>query len=346
MRTTRIVRPSRGDFVRLPPVRVEAQFVSLAETVDWGLAAYDIPARWKQSRGRGIKVAVMDTGIDAAHPDLVDAIDAARDFTESAAGPADRHGHGTHVAGTIAARDNGSGVIGVAPECRLIVAKVLGDDGAGSARGVAAGIDWACAEGADILSMSFGSPMADAQIKAAVDRAVERGKFVICAAGNDGRGDSVNFPARWPDTIAVAAVDRNSRVAPFSSRGPEVDIAAPGEDVLSSYLHGGYARLSGTSMATPFVSGVVALMLAKHRAEGGATPVRNCTELREHLRRTARDAGPAGHDPNYGWGLIDPARMLERSAAGERPSGEIRIGPLFINGIKGSLVFVAEEARQ
>jgi subtilisin family serine protease len=166
-------------------------------------------------------------------------------------------------------------VIGVAPRCRLLVAKVLGDDGSGTSDAVAAGIDWAADAGADILSMSLGSPHPAEEIHAAIRRAVAKGKFVICAAGNDGRDRSVNYPARWEDTVAVGAVDRNGAVARFSSRGPEVDLCAPGQDILSTFFAGGYAKLSGTSMATPFVAGVVALMLAKHRASGGATPVNN-----------------------------------------------------------------------
>jgi subtilisin family serine protease len=127
----------------------------------------------------------------------------------------------------------------------------------------------------------------------------------------------VNYPARWPTTLAVGAVDRHGRVCPFSSRGDEVDIAAPGEDILSTWPGGAYAKLSGTSMATPFVSGVVALALAKHALGGGSTPLRNVQDLREHLARTAAEAGSPGKDPSYGWGLIDPARMLSAAPAAE-----------------------------
>jgi subtilisin family serine protease len=190
------------------------------------------------------------------------------------------------------------------------VGKVLGDDGSGTSEQVARGIDWAVAAGADILSLSLGSPDASAAIKAAIDRAVAAGRFVICAAGNEGRDDAVNYPAKWETTIAVGAVDRLGQIARFSSRGPEVDVCGPGCDVLSTFPGGRYAKLSGTSMATPFVTGVVALMLAKHRAAGGATPVRNNHELREHLRRTATDAGPIGDDPAYGFGLISPDALL------------------------------------
>ncbi len=295
---------------RLPPLRMEAAVVSLAETIDWGLAANGIPSHWKATRGAGVRVAVLDTGIDSEHPDLAGAIDDARDFTASAIGPGDRHGHGTHVAGTIAARANGHGVIGIAPECRLLVAKVLGDDGSGTSEAVAAGIDWCVEARADVLSMSLGAASPSAALRAAIERAIAAGKFVLCAAGHEGRRGRINYPARWETTIAVGAVDRRGQVARFSSRGPQLDLCAPGENVLSTFAGGGYAKLSGTSMATPFVAGVVALMLAKHRAAESATPLRTNAELREHLARTATDAGPAGHDPAYGFGLISPSRVL------------------------------------
>ncbi len=299
----------------LPPFRVEAQLLSLAETIDWSLNLYRVPAAWKQSRGRGVRVAVLDTGIDADHPDLNDALEAARDFTGSRAGPIDRNGHGTHVAGTIAARQNDTGLVGVAPDCRLLVAKVLGDDGAGHDAAIARGIAWSVESGADILSLSFGSRQPSTAIYRALQQAVDKGRFVICAAGNDGRPDSVNYPARLPMSVAVSAVNRNGQIADFSSRGPEVDIAAPGQDIVSTWLHGGYAKLSGTSMAAPFVSGVVALVLAKHRQSGGKTPFRTQAELLEHLRRTATDAGPTGQDPNFGYGLINPESMLAAVAS-------------------------------
>jgi len=337
----------------LPPFRIESTHAALTETIDWSLAAYHIPNHWKDTRGAGVRVALLDTGIDQSHPDLADAIDDARDFTNSPFGPADRNGHGTHTAGTIAARQNNLGVIGVAPDCRLLIGKVLGDDGSGSSANVAAGIDWAADSGADVISMSLGSPEPDDALLAAIERAVAKGKFIIAAAGNDGRDNSINYPARWSGTIAVAAVDASGHLAPFSSRGPEVDIAAPGENILSTWLRGTYAKLSGTSMATPFVAGVTALLVALHRTAVGqvsnlpsreparhadivtpdprlltpddspvhpftrsavhitTTPLRTIADLRDHLSRTAIDAGPTGRDPGYGWGLINPDSLLQ-----------------------------------
>lgn len=331
---------NRRELFRLPPVRIEAAAPRARERIDWGLAALGVPEVWKETQGAGVRVAVLDTGIDAEHPDLAGAVLASADFADSRQGARDVDGHGTHCAGVIAARANGLGVVGVAPQCELLVGKVLGDEGFGSDGAVADGIAWAVAQGADILSLSLGSPQASRRIATAIDAAVAAGRFVICAAGNEGRPNSVDFPARLPSVVAVGAVDRHGRVAPFSSRGDEVDVCAPGEDVLSCWPRGGYAQLSGTSMATPFVAGVVALLLAKHRRQGGATPVVTPAQLIEHLQRTAIDAGPAGRDPSYGFGLVNPRSVLAASAS----APQVRIGPLTVNGVAGDLVFVPRAA--
>jgi major intracellular serine protease len=322
---------------RLPPLKIEQVATALSETIDWGLAAYNIPDQWNATRGQSVKVAVLDTGIDANHPDLAAAIDDAVDFTHGPHGADDRHGHGTHVAGIIAARQDTRGIIGIAPDCRLLVGKVLDDDGSGATDAIVAGIHWACIAGADILSLSFGSPRLDEQIAAALDQAVRQGKFILCAAGNDGRDDSINYPARLPTSVAVGAVDRHGQLAAFSSRGDELDICAPGEHILSTWKQGGYARLSGTSMATPFVSGVVALMLAAHRQHAAPEPL-DQHALLERLKQTATDAGPPGADPHYGYGLIDPARLI--AASDNAPAESFTIEPVRINGVAGKLVFV------
>ncbi len=290
----------------LPPVKVEARYdiAPLAESIDWGLSLHKVPDHWKDTEGDGVVVAVLDTGLPD-HPDLE-----ISDSKSFASGAYDRNGHSTHICGTIAARRNDMGVVGVAPKATLITGKVLSDSGGGDMGAVAEAIYWA-AETADIISMSLGGPAGDKRVLNAIKAAIQRGRYVICAAGNEGRDDSVNYPAKWEETVAVGAVDRNGQLAKFSSRGSQVDIAAPGQDVMSTWLNGTYAKLSGTSMACPFVAGVVALMVAKHRKVGGLSPVGNQTELLEHLRKTSVDAGVKGKDPAYGWGLISPDSILK-----------------------------------
>ncbi len=299
----------------LPPYKVESVILAAAETIDWGLELFSIPALWKQTQGKGIKVAVLDTGIDFQHPDLAEAILDSKDFTKSRSGASDVQGHGTHVAGIIAARKDSRGVVGVSPMAQLLIGKVLGDNGSGSAESVTNGIRWAIEKKANIISMSLGTSVPDEGIHNAIKDAVKENIFVICAAGNSGpQLDTVDYPGAFPETIAVGAIDREKTVPRFSSRGQQVDIVAPGDNILSTYPPRNFATLSGTSMATPFVSGIVALMLSKHREYGGSTPVNTQEQLVEHLRKTAIDMGPLGFDPHYGFGLINPEELLRSQA--------------------------------
>lgn len=328
---------------RLPPYEVEETYtaaeLAAGDKVDWGLALLGVPDQWTKTQGLGARVAVLDTGCDLNHPDLKNAIVASKDFTGSPFGVTDGQGHGTHCAGIIAARKDGTGVVGVAPECSLLVGKVLGDDGSGRSRWIVAGIDWAIAQGAEIISMSLGSAQPDPGIRAAIDRAVSKGILVICAAGNDGRPDSVNYPARW--ALAVAAFDKNRQLAPFSSQGPEVDIAAPGVSISSTFPlnRGGFATLSGTSMATPFVAGVVALAVASRRAIG-AMPILNEAGLKTLLQNTATDAGPPGKDVGFGWGLIDPAKLIDAKPAEVTPVGMVKVTPTLM--FAGAALYVRD----
>jgi subtilisin family serine protease len=192
------------------------------------------------------------------------------------------------------------------------MAKVLNDEGSGTSQDIVAGIRWATESGADILSMSLGSSEPDEEIHQALLLAISKGIFVITAAGNEGPDlDTVGYPAGFPEMVAVGSIDRRKRLSQFSSRGRQVDVVAPGDEITSCYPPRGYAVLSGTSMATPFVSGVVALALAKHRKMGGKTPLRTQQDLIQHLCRTSADAGPAGFDPLYGCGILDPAKLIK-----------------------------------
>jgi subtilisin len=295
---------------QLPPYFVEDEnFAPLSQTIDWGVAMLGLPDLWKETQGEGVKIALLDTGSGKQHPDLAEAIILEQDFTGSRYGPADINGHGTHCAGIMGARNNDIGVVGVAPKVQICVGKVLGDNGSGSDQGIAGGIAWAISQGCDIISMSLGSPQSAPTIKAAIDQAVARGIFVICAAGNSGPNpNTVDYPGRYDDVVAVAAINQQKQVSKFSSRGPEVDIAAPGEKILSTWLNGGTATLSGTSMATPFVAGCVALCLAAHRKLGN--PPKNVQELLTLLKSTAIDIDQLGPDPNAGAGLVDPSKLV------------------------------------
>lgn len=299
---------------KLPPFKVEQIFVTMAETQDWGLRLFGIPGLWSRSKGEGVKVAVLDTGAALDHPDLKGQIDEAVDFTGSRFGPSDQNGHGTHCCGVIAAAENDTGIVGVAPKARLYVGKVLGDNGSGGGAGIARGIKWATDKGVHIISMSLGSSEPDPQIRAACQYAASKGVLIVAAAGNEGPYDNtVGYPGGFPECLCVAAIDQAKRIAKFSSRGSQVDVAAPGVDILSCYPPKGYAKLSGTSMATPFVAGVVALLVGRQLASGKRT-ITTIAALKDAIHKTAVDAGNPGFDTAYGWGLINPDSLIPAAA--------------------------------
>lgn len=294
---------------KLPPFKVEQVFVTNAESTDWGLRHLGIPDLWSKVTGKGIKVAVLDTGVATMHPDLKDAIDLTQDFSGSKTGAADLQGHGTHCAGVIGARKNDTGLIGVAPDCRLYIGKVLGGDGSGGFSQIVAGIRWALKQKVHIISMSLGAPSGNTELKKAVDDAEKAGVIIVAAAGNEGPGgNTVGYPARYPNTVGVGATDSNNKVARFSSRGKDVDIVAPGVNILSTYPPRNYAKLSGASMATPLVAGVCALILESRQKQG--KPVKSVKEMLEILEGHATDIGVPGFDQDTGFGLINPAASL------------------------------------
>lgn len=299
-----------SDIWRLPPFRIDSDVLTLAgdEKIDWGLQMNQIPDEWAGSRGKGILVAVLDTGA-AQHNDLPEPT-FAFNFTSSRTAY-DRNGHSTHCAGIIGARENETGVVGVAPDCNIGYCKVLGDDGSGSTTWIARGIRAAIKEGANVISMSIGGGPSD-DVKEALDEALDAGVLCFAAAGNSGyRGrNSVDYPGAFPTTICVAAYRRDGRISDFSSGGPTVDICCPGEQILSCFPGNQYRVMSGTSMATPFAAGLCALML-----EDGKGP-KNVRDLRDVLKANCEDRGPAGHDVRYGFGNPIPSRLIPDDEGG------------------------------
>ena len=294
---------------------------------DWGNLLVGVPAVHKFTKGAGIKIGIADTGIDMNHPSFFDhpsfagAIANAQDFTGSPVGVLDRQGHGTHVAGTIGAR--GDVYKGVAPESRLYIAKVLGDNGNGGSQGIAAGIRWLVQQGVDVINMSLGSPVADQSIQAAISEAVRAGVVIICAAGNDGRRNSVNWPAKSENVIAISAVGHDGTIADYSSFGPEVDFAAPGSEITSCAIGGGFATLSGTSMASPLVTGLVALGMAYEKT---FVKPRTIMQVVSRLKEYTIDAGAPGRDPIYGEGVISCKRLESLPLLPPPPTAPISSG--------------------
>ena len=218
----------------------------------------------------------------------------------------DLHGHQTHCVGIISAKDNDEGMIGVAPKAKCLCVKGLSNSGRGSSAGIAKALEYCLDKNVDLVSMSLGSPFPSTQTHEVIKKLYAKNIPVICAAGNSGNA-GVNYPAAFKECIAVAAYDQFQNIAYFSSKGGEVDVAAPGVKVYSTYLNNTYASMNGTSMACPFVAGVVALLISKLRAEGKDYTVES---IRKILIETADDKGEEGKDNSWGYGIIDPDSIL------------------------------------
>jgi type VII secretion-associated serine protease mycosin len=261
---------------------------------------------WARTLATGVTVAVVDTGVQASHPDLTGRVLRGYDFVDRDRDANDEEGHGTLVAGVVAANtNNGVGVAGVAWDARILPVRVLDDDGAGYDSDVAAGIIWAADQGAQVINLSLGGPEPSSVLADAVAYAIGKGRVVVAAAGNSGIEER-SYPAALPGVVSVGATDAAGRLADFSTQGDWVTLAAPGFDVLSTqptWTGEAYGWFDGTSAAAPVVAGVAALVRAQ-------TPSLNPAQVTARLRTTARDAGPRGVDPAYGAGVVDATRAV------------------------------------
>lgn len=282
------------------------------EKLPWRVDRIDAELVHNAYTGSGVKVAVIDTGIDYTHPDLADNYMGGYDFVNDDSYPMDDNGHGTHVAGTIAASDNDIGVIGVAPNADLYALKALNKRGSGYLSDIDAAIDWAIKNNMDIISMSLGGGYSKSQ-EALCQKAYEAGIVIVAAAGNE--AGAVIYPAAYSSVIAVSATDSSNKIAYFSNFGDEVELAAPGVNISSTYPGGKYTTLSGTSMATPHVTGTVALLLSTNIADYDNTDdngdgLWDPVEVRSRLQSTAKDLGATGVDYYYGYGLVNAKNAL------------------------------------
>jgi len=271
------------------------------QTLPWGIDRIDADIAWSTDRGAGVKVAVLDTGIDKDHPDLETNVHGGISYVDRNPDKwDDRNGHGTHCAGVIAALDNDIGVVGVAPEAWLYAVKVLNSAGSGYVSDVIAGIEWSVDNNMQVISMSFGSNSDANSLHTACNNAYAAGLLLVAAAGNN--GGVVSYPARYSSVIAVSATDESDIITSWSNYGPDIEVGAPGDNIYSTYKNGGYETLSGTSMACPHVTATVALILVN--------PMLTNEQAREVLHNTAEDLGAVGFDPYYGYGLVDAGEAV------------------------------------
>ncbi|MFC9191208.1 type VII secretion-associated serine protease mycosin [Streptomyces cyaneofuscatus] len=289
----------------------------------WALAALRTDRAWQTTKGAGVTVAVLDTGVDGTHPDLVGQVLPGKDLVGFGAGKGDPSWalHGTAMAGIIAGRGNGpgraDGVLGIAPEVRILPVRVIlesKDPARAKARktrgtALAQGIRWAADNGADVINLSLGddseSAHPDPGEDSAIQYALSKGISVVASAGNGGeKGDRISYPAAYPGVIAVAAVDEYGTHASFSTRRWYATVSAPGVDIVVANPDGHYYIEWGTSAAAAFVSGAVALVRAAH-------PGLDPAQIKKLLADTARDAPAEGRDDARGYGIVDPAEAIE-----------------------------------
>jgi type VII secretion-associated serine protease mycosin len=290
----------------------------------WSLQRVLLDELWKQSTGKGVRVAVIDTGVDVKHPQLTKAVDTGsgvnllpKDLKDANGneiergkedGTTDTVGHGTKVAGIIAARPaKGTGFVGLAPDATIIPIQQNDADGNGTAETLATAIRHAIDEDADVINISQDTAKAVEPapgLKQAVDAALAEDIVVVASAGNDGLGGNVKrtYPASYDGVLAVASSDRNNERAPFSQSGDFVGIAAPGVDMVSTVPGGGHCADNGTSFSAPYVAGLAALIKAKHK---DWTRKQIVAQIQQTAERSV-----AGHDRLVGWGVVDPVRAL------------------------------------
>lgn len=288
----------------------------LVENTPWGISRINL--KGVDRTGRGVKVGVLDTGIDSVHPDIGRNVKGGMDAIGGTASARDDNGHGTHVSGTIAALRNGVGVVGVAPDASVYSVKVLDSRGSGKLSNLVQGMEWCVGQQIKVVNLSLSASKDNQTFRDVVQSARKAGITMVCAAGNSGPSpNTVGYPAKYIETIAVAAINDDDAVANFSSRGREIAVSAPGVDVLSTWPGRRYRKSSGTSMAAPHVTGAVALML---EADPALTP----SEIKSILQSTSVPVAGAGSD-EQGAGVIDVAAALARVAK-KRTAAATRVG--------------------
>ncbi|OPJ56463.1 S8 family peptidase [Alkalithermobacter paradoxus] len=263
------------------------------QVIDWGIERINANRAWNLGyTGKGVKIAIIDTGVDKNHEDIK--ILGGASFVDYTSSYNDDNGHGTHIAGIIGAKNNDFGVVGVAPDSEIYAVKALNSDGIGYISHIIAGIDWAITNKMDIINLSLGSNTHSLALKSAVDRAYDNGILVVAAAGNE---RVITYPAMYDSVIAVSAIDSLNNIASFSAIGREIEVSAPGVSILSTHLNNKYKKLSGTSMASGYVTGNIALLIEANRNSSHK-------EIRSLLTNNAIDLGLAGRDEMYGYGLV------------------------------------------
>ncbi len=288
----------------LPHIRTILQRPMTDRTIiPWGVERVQAPPVWNYFNGAGIKAAVIDTGVDLTHPMLVPNLRRGINILDPSQLPNDDNGHGTHVAGTLGACGGKGKLIGVAPDIEIYPVKAFDKHGKALLSDIGKAVEWCMENNIRLLNMSYGTSNTNASLEEIYIKAYERGAIMVAAAGNSGPDGEIGYPGKYPFTITVGATTMDNEVASFSSRGNSVDICAPGVEILSCWLNGGTKRLKGTSMATPHVSGTIALMLS-------ANPYLQFAQIKQIIQSTATKL-PGVERVMQGMGLVNTERALQ-----------------------------------
>lgn len=261
-------------------------FQSSSQALGWQITNFHIPEIWKFSQGENVKIAVLDTGVDLNHSDLKENLLEGTNFIEKNLPPQDFNSHGTHVSGIIAAKNNDLGIVGIAPQAKILPIKVLNNYGAGDMKAVLDGINYAVSQKVDIICMSLGTRDPVEEIRVAIEEAAENNTICFVAAGNAGNTEQLLYPAAYTECISIGAVDENCLRASFSCTGPNLDFVAPGVKIYSCVPKNTYAYMSGSSMACPFAVGVAALVLSSKR-KIDPEAVMNANDYREVFKQNS-----------------------------------------------------------
>lgn len=299
----------------LPYERIDCLSMQDAmQKAGWGITAFDLPKAWQHAQGEGVVIGVIDTGCDLDHPDLKNNLLEGKNFIKQGSPPEDDNGHGSHVTGILVAENNDIGMVGVCPKAKVRPIKALDKRGNGNLLNVAEAVKWAADNGCDILTMSLGAPVKVQQVRKAIQYAAEKGVVTFVAAGNAGNTKEVFYPAAYPETIAIGAVDENFKRADFSNTGHELDFMAPGVDIFSTVPDDWYATLSGTSMACPFAVGVAALVLSYVKSGKADYQLKTVEDYKNLFRKYTTPVSNGNYtDPIFyqGFGIIDPRKFYE-----------------------------------
>jgi subtilisin family serine protease len=285
----------------------------IKQTMGWQISAFDLPKAWTYSEGQGVTIGVLDTGCDLEHPDLQGNVLEGYNVLNPDKKPIDRNDHGTHITGSICALNNDLGIIGVAPQSKVVPIKVLDDHGLGELKNVAKGIMYGIERKVDMMCLSLGSVKPVASLRKSIKKAYELGIPVFCAGGNIRKEMDALYPARYPETIAISALDKNFRRADFSNTSRQnIDFLAPGVDILSTVKDGWYATFSGSSTAVPFAVGVAALLLSAKRNKDIKIKLAGPEDYRLAFRDHGTELDKYDGDKLFaGYGIIEPDKLVE-----------------------------------